>query len=185
MSKPTVIIHDKEFELFIDQSSIDQQVARLGVELTRDYHSDQLVFVVILSGAATFSVDLLKAVDVSWEVLYVKLSSYAGTQSTGNIQQVFGCNELLNDKHVVLVDDIVDTGATIEFLKGSIQTNYKVRSISTCSLLFKPEAFKAIEAPKYVGFEIPNRFVVGYGLDYDEKGRNLKGIYQLKEHCLN
>jgi hypoxanthine phosphoribosyltransferase len=185
MSQPTVNIHDKEFELFIDQSSIEHEVARLGVELTHDYSSGDLVFVVVLSGAATFSVDLMKLVDLPWEVLYVKINSYSGTQSTGRIHEVFGCNELLNDKHVVILDDIVDTGATVDFLKKSITEKYNTRSIRTCAFLFKPDAFIGAENPNYIGFEIPNRFVVGYGLDYDEKGRNLKGIYQLKEQKLN
>jgi hypoxanthine phosphoribosyltransferase len=123
----------------------------------------------------------MKNVDLNCEISFVKVSSYEGTKSTGKVNELIGLNSLITNKHVVILEDIVDTGLTIERIVPSIEEKNPL-SIQICTLLFKEEAFKGITPPKYIGFTIPNKFVVGYGLDFNEKGRNLDEIYQLKNN---
>ena len=113
-------------------------------------------------------------------ISFIKVSSYHGTQTTGRVDELIGLNTSLHGKHVVILEDIVDTGITIDKVITLLNTNYP-ESVEVCTLLYKPDAYKGKHKPKYIGFEIPNKFVVGYGLDYNELGRNLKELYQLKE----
>ena len=127
-----------------------------------------------------FTSDLMKSLDINLEISFVKLASYEGTKSSGVVRELIGLNNKIKDRHVVILEDIVDTGKTVDRLMELLKPE-GARSIEVCTLLFKKSAFEGKEAPKYVGFEIPNKFVVGYGLDYDEAGRNIKELYQLKE----
>jgi len=172
-------ILDKQFSLFIPSENILNEVQVLAKKLEFDYKEKNPIFIVVLNGAFMFASDLLKCFRNSCDITFIKLSSYKGLSSVGTVRQQMGLMVDIQDRHVIIVEDIVDTGLTIESLIKNLE-NQNPTSIEICSLLFKPEAFKGNNPPKYNGFSIPNKFVVGYGLDYDEKGRNLKDLYQLK-----
>ena len=124
--------------------------------------------------------DLMKEVNLACEISFVKMSSYQGTKTTGKVEELIGLNTDIRNKHVIIIEDIVDTGFTIDKII-SLLDGKDAASIGVCTLLYKPDAFQGKKGPDYVGFSIPNAFVVGYGLDYDEKGRNLDAIYQIRE----
>jgi hypoxanthine phosphoribosyltransferase len=173
-----VALHDKKFSLYLEEEIILNRVKDLAFSLRQDYKQKELVLLCILNGAFMFASDLAKDFNGPVEVSFVKVSSYVGTESTGKVDELIGLTANLKNKHVVIVEDIVDTGLTIDkviFLLNQKQPE----SIEICTLLYKPEAFLGKHRPKYVGFDIPNKFVVGYGLDYNELGRNLNEIYQL------
>lgn len=173
-----VALHDKRFSLYLEEEIILNRVKDLAISLSQDYKEKELILLCILNGAYMFASDLSKNYNGSVEVSFVKVSSYVGTESTGKVDELIGLTANLKNKHVVIVEDIVDTGLTIDkviFLLNQKQPE----SIEICTLLYKPEAFLGKHRPKYVGFDIPNKFVVGYGLDYNELGRNLNEIYQL------
>jgi hypoxanthine phosphoribosyltransferase len=178
--KVLVTIRDKEFELFISEDEILAEVAAMGKQLSSDYQGKEVVFVAMLNGAFMFAADLMKKISIPCTISFIKVSSYEGESSTGKITELIGINEDLSGKHIVLVEDIVDTGMTIESILPKLD-KAAAASVSICTLLFKPEAFKGTHHPEHIGFSIPNRFVVGYGLDYDGYGRNLNAIYQLKK----
>jgi hypoxanthine phosphoribosyltransferase len=178
--KVLVTIRDKEFELFISEDEILAEVAAMGKQLSSDYRGKEVVFVAMLNGAFMFAADLMKKISIPCTISFIKVSSYEGESSTGKITELIGINEDLSGKHIVLVEDIVDTGMTIESILPKLE-KAGAASVSICTLLFKPEAFKGTHHPEHIGFSIPNRFVVGYGLDYDGYGRNLNAIYQLKK----
>ena len=175
-----VQIADKQFETFIPEKEILHEVAALGKQLSVEYAGKDVVLIALLNGAFMFASDLMKEISIPCSISFVKVSSYHGTESSGEVKELIGLNEDLQGKHIVLVEDIVDTGTTIDkIMPGILKGN--PASVSVCTLLFKPEAFKGSSKPEYIGFSIPNAFVVGYGLDYDGLGRNLRAIYQLKK----
>ncbi len=178
-SKKVIQIHDKSFELFIGSDEIKSEISSLGKALNKDYSGKELVFIVILNGAFMFASDLMKVVDLPCEISFVKVSSYQGMNSSGRVDELIGLSTSIKGKHVVLVEDIVDTGITMDKLFTLLHVE-EPESIEIASLLYKPEAHKGTHVPKYIGFSIPNSFVVGFGLDYNEQGRNLPEIYQLK-----
>jgi hypoxanthine phosphoribosyltransferase len=135
---------------------------------------------VVLNGAFMFAADLLKSFSSSCDISFIKLSSYQGMNSSGKVEVTMNLSIDVENRHVIIVEDIVDTGLTIQELKEQL-SKLNPASVEVCTLLFKPEAFKGVEKPKFQGFVISNKFVLGYGLDYDERGRNLKDLYQLKE----
>lgn len=145
-----------------------------------DYSGKNPIFLVVLNGAFMFAADLLKHYTDTCDITFTKLSSYVGTISTGVVTRQMEISIDVTNRHIIIIEDIVDTGLTIQALKANLQ-ELNPSSVEVCTLLFKPEAFKGIDVPKYQGFVIPNKFVLGYGLDYDERGRNLKDLYQLKE----
>ena len=173
-------LHDKIFTPFISEGEIQVSITKLTQELQKDYEGKDLLFIAILNGAFMFASDLMKKFEKDVAISFVKVSSYHGTQTTGRVDELIGLNTSLHGKHVVILEDIVDTGITIDKLITLLNSNYP-ESVEVCTLLYKPEAYKGKQKPKYIGFEIPNKFVVGYGLDYNELGRNLKELYQLKE----
>jgi hypoxanthine phosphoribosyltransferase len=173
-------IHDKTFEIFIGKDEIQSEIKSLGKQITSDYEGKEVVFIAILNGSFMFASDLMKSVNLPCEISFIKVSSYHGTNTTGRVDEVIGLNTSISGKHVVLVEDIVDTGITMDKVY-TLLTSEEPASIEIVSLLYKPEAFKGKHEPKYVGFSIPNKFVVGYGLDYNEHGRNTEDIYQLKD----
>lgn len=172
------IIHDKQFHSYISEAEIQSVVERLANDLEKDYQGKELIFLSILNGSFMFTSDLMKSINSNVEVSFVKVSSYKGTNTTGRVDELIGLNADLKNKSVVILEDIVDTGITIDKVLTLLRTQ-DVESIEICTLLFKPEAYLGKNKPKYIGMEIPNKFVVGYGLDYNELGRNLKEIYQL------
>jgi hypoxanthine phosphoribosyltransferase len=171
-------IHDKQFQSYISAAEIQSAVERLAQDLEKDYQGKDMIFLSILNGSFMFTSDLLKCMTSNVEVSFVKVSSYIGTATTGRVDELIGLNTDLKQRSVIILEDIVDTGITIDKVLTLLKTQ-DVESIETCTLLFKPEAFLGKNRPKYIGMEIPNKFVVGYGLDYNELGRNLKEIYQL------
>jgi len=176
----SIQIADKGFEIFLENDNICKRIRLIGIQLNLDYENRCPYFLGVLNGSFIFMADLLKEVTVSCEVGFIKISSYEGTESTGKIQQAFGLPDNLNERDVIVVEDIVDTGFTLGYIISEIKKQAP-SSIKVCSLLLKPKALKSpIDELEYVGFEIENDFVVGYGLDYDGLGRNLKDIYKAK-----
>ena len=174
----SVTIHDKSFQLFLTEAQLQQSIAQLGRRLTDDYRDRAPVFVVVLNGAFIFAAELLRCVEIPCEVTFVKVASYEATQSTGEVEEILGLEENLHHRHVVIVEDIVDSGLTMAALLASVR-EMRPASVEVATLLLKPKALKRPLAIRYVGTEIDNRFVVGFGLDYDGLGRNLRHLYQL------
>lgn len=171
-------IHDRTFEILLENETISKRTRLIGIQLNVDYEDKCPVFIGVLNGSFLFMADLLKEIDIACEVGFIRVASYEGTSSTGEIREAFGLPTDLYDKHVIVVEDIVDTGLTLKHILGKVHAQ-KPASVTVCSLLFKPAALKEkLEELDYVGFEIPNEFVVGYGLDYNGLGRNLKDIYR-------
>ncbi len=178
-----IIINEKSFEIFLTKEEISNEIQRLSSALNSDYKGKDVVFIAILNGSFMFASDLMKNVDLNCEITFVKVSSYDGTISTGKVNELIGLNSSITNKHIVILEDIVDTGLTIDSILPILEKENPL-SIKICSLLFKKEAFKGITPPQYIGFTIPNKFVVGFGLDYNEKGRNLSELYQLKNNLI-
>lgn len=173
-----VQVHDKQFKTYISNEAIQQRVAALGQQISADYEGKNPLLIGILNGSFVFAADLFRNISTAAEISFIKLASYKGTSSTGNVITAIGMEESVTDRHVIIVEDIVDTGKTLHaFLPDIIQR--QPASISIACFLSKPEALQYDISPKYVGFEIPNNFVVGYGLDYDGLGRNLPDLYTL------
>lgn len=171
-------VNNKDFEIFLENDAINKRTRLIGIQLNLDYENRCPVFIGVLNGSFLFMADLLKEIDIACEVNFIRVASYQGTESSGKIRETFGLPNDLENRDVILVEDIVDTGLTLQYILEKVHAQ-KPASVSVCSLLLKPAALKApIKELKYVGFEIPNEFVVGYGLDYDGLGRNLKDIYR-------
>ena len=173
-------LHDKTFEPFISAEEIDFAIANMAKQMDDDFFDDIPVFVGVLNGSFMVLSDLMKHYRGMCEVSFVKMASYEGTQSTNEVKQLIGLNENLEGKTVVIVEDIVDTGNTIEELKA-IFKEQKVKHLKIATLFLKADVYKKDIKLDYVGIRIPNKFIVGFGLDYDGLGRNLKDIYQLAE----
>ncbi|QZT36430.1 hypoxanthine phosphoribosyltransferase [Halosquirtibacter xylanolyticus] len=174
-----VKLWDKEFEVSYPNEQIVAAVKEMAVKMREDLEGKEAIFLCVLNGCFMFAADLLKEVELTdAEVSFVKLASYEGTQTTENIKQLIGLKEDLKDRTVVIVEDIVDSGFTIANLIDQV-TERGAADIRVATLLFKPKALKKDVTVDYVGLEIPNDFIVGYGLDYDGRGRNLKDIYTL------
>tara|TARA_Y100001978_G_C23688699_1_gene433423 strand:- start:1379 stop:1918 length:540 start_codon:yes stop_codon:yes gene_type:complete len=171
---------DKTFVPYLREDQLLKRIGEIAAQIRSDYGSEKVLFLSVLNGAFMFTSDLMKSLDGDVELSFIKLSSYEGLESTGKVYELIGLNQNVQGKHIVVIEDIVDTGLTVERVSNMLKLQNPL-SVEVCTLLYKPEAFKGDEAPKYYGFEIPNKFVVGYGLDYNELGRNLKEIYQLKE----
>lgn len=175
----TVTVHDKTFECYITAEQIQTRINEMGVVLNEQFKDRRPLFVSILNGSFVFTADMMRACDFDCEVSFVKLSSYKGTESTGKIRTLIGLDKNIAGRDIIILEDIVDTGNTLAHFLEILET-YDPKSVTLVSLLTKPEVLKDRIKVDLVGFEIPNKFVVGYGLDYDELARNLAHIYQLK-----
>ena len=176
----TIQIKDKQFTVSIKEQDIQKEVIRVANEINRDLAGKNPLFLSVLNGSFMFTADLLKHITIPCEISFVKLASYQGVTSSGVIKEVIGLNEDIAGRTVVIVEDIVDTGKTLhEFLPQLI--NQQPASLKIAALLHKPEALAHTLTIDYLGFNVPNIFLLGYGLDYDGLGRNLKEIYQLVE----
>ena len=175
----TIQIRDKQFELSIPEAEIQAAVRRVGDAINRDLADTDPLFICVLNGAFMFAADLMKIVNFPCEITFVKLSSYEGIYTTGSVKEVIGLNESVVGRNVVVVEDIVDTGNTLVELHRILKEK-KVKSLKVATLLFKPDAYKKDLKVDLVGISIPDKFVVGYGLDFDGLGRNLPDIYQIK-----
>jgi len=170
---------DKTFEVFIGREEIQKRVDSLAEQINADFNGEEVIFIAVLNGSFMFASDIMKCISLQSEISFIKMSSYQGTESTGRVDELIGLNNNLKGKNVVILEDIIDTGITIDKII-SLMDDQHPKLVKICSLLYKPDAFKGQHKPDYIGFSIPNAFVVGYGLDYNEKGRNLDAIYQIK-----
>ena len=174
----SVTVKDKTFGLFIAEAEIKERVKEVAGQISRDMEGKNPLLLGVLNGAFVFVADLMREITIPCEVSFVKLASYQGTTSTGKVTEVIGINEDLAGRHVIIVEDIVDTGLTMKRMIESIGTRNPA-SVSICALLVKPDKLQVELDLKYVAMRIPNEFIVGYGLDYDQQGRGLKDIYTL------
>ncbi len=175
----TIKLHDLEFTPYLSEDRLQVIVSEVAGKINHKYEGKTPLFVVVLNGAFMFASDLLKEVSVDCEISFLRVSSYRGTSSTGEVKELMPIGTDVTGRDVILVEDIVDTGKTM----GDVIAKMKLegaRSVSVCTLLFKPDAFQGSYAVDLIGVEIPDRFVVGYGLDYDGLGRNLPSLYQIK-----
>ncbi len=173
-----VTIKDKTFETSISAAEIQEHVKDLAERINHDFEGKNPLFLAVLNGSFIFAADLMRELTIPCEISFVKLASYQGITSTGKVHEVLGINEDLTNRHVVIVEDIVDTGRTMKQMVESLGTRNPA-SVSICTLFVKPEKLQEHLDIKYAAFSIPNDFIVGYGLDYDQQGRNLKEIYSL------
>jgi len=169
---------DLRFRLFIPESIIQDRIKELARKIKSDYRDKNPLIICILKGAIMFATDLIKASEIEGQMDFVRLSSYDGTASTKNVKELMSIVAEVEGRHVLIVEDIVDTGRTLDYYLKKIKSQNPL-SIELASLLLKPEALKFPIEVKYLGFKIPDLFVVGYGLDYNESGRGLRDIYQL------
>ncbi|MDP2385565.1 MAG: hypoxanthine phosphoribosyltransferase [Bacteroidota bacterium] len=173
-----ITVKDKQFKPYIGEDKIQSAIKGLAVNINIDLRDEFPLFVIVLNGSFMFAADLLKEVHIPCEISFIKVASYHGTSSTGTVTELVGLAEDVTNRTVVIVEDIVDTGATLEKLHA-ILIKRGVKAIKVATMLLKPDAYKKPIPVNYAGIEIPNDFVVGYGLDYDGQGRNLKDIYVL------
>lgn len=171
---------DKEFEKYISELEIAERVSELAEEISENYANDEVLILSVLNGAFIFTADLIRNLQCDYQLVFVFANSYDGMESSGEVKTcyTFG-RKLLQGKRVLILEDIIDTGNTLKYLLSEIHQQ-KPQGIEIASLLLKPDAYKLDKKIRFVGFNIPNDFVVGYGMDYNESGRNLKDIYILK-----
>ena len=173
-----ITIKGKQFKPYINEQKIAEAVKKLAGAINEDLKDEFPVFLAVLNGSFMFAADLLKEVTIPCEISFVKLASYSGLSSKGNVNELIGLTEDISGRSVVIIEDIVDSGITLEKLTSLLKSK-NVKQIRVATILFKPEAYKKNFGLDYVGFKIPNDFMVGYGLDYDGMGRNLKEIHVL------
>lgn len=171
-----ITVKDKRFAESISACEIQKNVERIADQINRDYQGKEIQFIGVLNGSFMFASDLLKHVTVPCNICFMKVSSYEGTVSTGKVKQLIGLNSDIDGKDVIIIEDIVDTGLTMRVIRAQL-LDRNPASLRIASLIFKPESFRESYDVDYVGFSIPNDFIVGYGLDYDGYGRNLPEIY--------
>ena len=175
---PVITVHDKSFETYLSEKTIQQRVKELAASINKDYEGKRPLFIAILNGSFMFASDLFRNLTLEAELCFIKLASYKGMKSSGKVLTSIGLEEDVFGKDIIIVEDIVDTGKTLhKFLPKLLHQQPK--SLKIAALLHKSEATEYPLTIDYIGFDIPNKFVVGYGLDYDGLGRNLKEIYQL------
>ena len=176
----TIKVLDKEFVLYLKEEQILQSISQVAQRINQDYKDKSPLFLAVLNGSFMFAADLMKGVTIPSEIQFIKLSSYQGTATTGKVVNMIGIDpEKLRGRHVVIIEDIVDTGVTMRSLLASLQDK-ETESVEVCTMLLKPEKLQVELDPRYVAMEIPEKFIVGYGLDYDGYGRNLRDIYQIR-----
>jgi hypoxanthine phosphoribosyltransferase len=171
-------IHDKTFREMLTEEVIANRIKELALQINTELSGKDVVFIGILNGAFLFAADLFRHIDFPARISFVKLASYKGTTSSGVIKELIGWNEDIKNKTIVVIEDIVDTGNTLERIVGELVIR-NAAEIKIAALLYKPDAYNKDISLDYIGFEIPNDFVVGFGLDYDGLGRNLPSVYTL------
>ena len=175
----TVKLHNKEFEIFITDTEITEIVYSMANQINNSGVKDPL-FIAVLNGSFMFSSDIMKNITIpNTEISFIKLSSYSGTKSTGDVNELIGLGKDIKNRNIIILEDIIDTGITLEKIISLLKKE-EVASLKVATLLYKPDSYTKEIPIDYIGKSIPNKFVVGYGLDYDEIGRNLPHIYKLK-----
>ena len=175
----TITIRDKAFRTLYSEAAIAEAVSRIAARINSELAEKVPVFLAVLNGAFIFAADLLREIRIPCEISFIRLKSYEATSSTGSVKTMIGLEAAdLADRTVVIIEDIVDTGLTVDSLSAQLNDK-RVGDLRIATLLFKPSSYKFAARPDYVGFEIPDQFVVGYGMDYCGEGRNLKDVYVL------
>jgi hypoxanthine phosphoribosyltransferase len=175
----TIKVLDKQFEVYISHEEVLKKIASMAEQMKGQLAEKKPLFLGILNGSFMFASDLFKSLDFDCTISFLKLASYSGTSSTGKIKRLIGLNEDIKNRTVVIIEDIVDSGITLDQIIKQLR-GYEPAEIKICTLLFKPNAYKMGYKIDYCAFEIPNDFIVGYGLDYNGYGRNYKDIYKIK-----
>ena len=176
LTRKMIKIRDKQFKISISEEKISEAVKAIAVRMNKDLEGKRPLFIAVLNGSFLFAADLLKDLNIDCEISFVKLASYSGTSSSGIVKELVGLTENIKDRTVVVLEDIVDTGVTLESLYAQLRKQ-EPKELKVAALLFKPEAYTKKIKVDYVGMEVKNEFLVGYGLDYDGSGRNLRDIY--------
>ena len=180
MDKKIIKIHDKEFAPFIPFAKINEAVSEIAILMNKDLHDKNPLFIAVLNGSFMFASDLFHKIEFPCEITFVKLASYSGTTSTETVRQLIGIDEDIVGRNIVIIEDIIDSGLTMERILAQLNM-VGAGDIKIATLLYKPNAFKGNYPIDYIGLEIGNEFIVGYGLDYDKHGRNFKDIYKIVE----
>ena len=178
--KDIVVVKDKVFETYMLETELENIVSNVAKKISNDLRNENPLFLATLNGSFIFASDLIRKIDFDAEISFIKLASYSGTESTGNVKQLRGLNENIENRIVVVIEDIVDTGISMEAMIEELQ-KHNPKKIVLCTLLFKPGKFVKDYAIDYIGKSIDDDFIVGYGLDYEGFGRNLSKIYKIKE----
>lgn len=175
-----VQVLDKTFKTLIPKEKIQERIKEIATQINEEMKDKNPLFLAILNGSFIFAADLCRHLTINHEISFIKLASYEGTSSTGAIKQMIGLNSDMQNRHVIILEDIIDTGLTMKYILEQL-TEQSPASIQICTLLHKPAKQQVPMDIKYIAFNIPNDFVVGYGLDYNQQGRNLNEIYTLKK----
>ena len=181
MKKETINILDKKFETYLTIEEIHKSIQKIADKINTELKGEDVIFMGILNGAFMFASDLFQRINIPAQITFLKLASYEGTVSTGNVKRLIGINEDIKNKTVVVLEDIIDTGITMESIIKQL-SGYEPKAIKIATLLFKPNSFQKDYPIDYIGFDIPDDFIVGYGLDYDGFGRNYSDIYSIIEN---
>jgi hypoxanthine phosphoribosyltransferase len=176
MGQPLITLHDKAFKPYLSAAKIAEAIDQVAARLNADYAGRRPLFVVVLTGGFMFATDLLKRFTGECEIVFIRVASYEGTESSGQVQEILGLREDVKGRDIVLVEDIVDTGTTLHHLLPTLEANQPA-SIEVAAMFYKPASLRYPLTLNYMAMEIPNDFVVGYGLDYDGLGRNLPDVY--------
>ncbi len=171
-----MFVKDRNFKIFIHESQIQNRIAELGKQICTDYADKNPLFIVILNGAFIFAADLIRHIDIDSEITFVKYSSYEGMESTGVVDELIGLDADIRERHIIIVEDIVDSGMTMREMLDDLK-KYSPASLEVVTLLQKEKSIAIGQKFQYTAFQIGDEFVIGYGLDYDQKGRNFKDIY--------
>jgi len=171
-------VHDKEFELYIPQDQIERAIKKVADEISFEMAGKNPLFLIVLNGAFMFAAELFKHVNIECEISFVKLSSYSGTSSTSVVRELIGLDHSVANREIVLVEDIIDTGLTMRYTIDKL-IKLEAKNVRVATMLFKPNAFRESFPIDYIGMEIPNDFIVGFGLDYNEHARNYPDIYKI------
>jgi hypoxanthine phosphoribosyltransferase len=174
----TIKVRDKEFSIFLTEAKIKEQVNLVAEQINKDFAGKKPLFIAVLNGSFIFAADLMRCINIPCEIEFVRVSSYVGTTTTGQVKQLLGLKEDIKGRHVVIVEDIIDSGLTMKELLSILESK-GAADVKVASLLVKPDNLQVDLDISYRCFEIPNDFILGYGLDYDGEGRNLKDIYKV------
>ena len=175
-----IMVRDRQFSVSIPEEKIKKRVAQVAAQISDDLKDQHPLFLAVLNGSFVFAADLMRMINVPCEISFVKMSSYEGTASTGKVKQLIGLNDDIKGRTVIIVEDIIESGLTMQTLLEQLKEK-EPESVHICTLLLKPECLKVPLDTEYVAIEIPNDFILGYGLDYDQQGRNLRDIYTVVE----